>query len=320
MGIAKLEVVEGGSTDKVGSYQWSNRLRRRTKMLVKQLETGYMELAKLLWQIYDVPVDGDPNNGPLYRSWGYASYNEYAETELGIHYKKAHSLKRIYERFGEGDLATMEPSLRDRIIGLGWSKVRELVRGRVIFVEGGDDIEIFVLTLDNAAEWADRIQPKDAKEMPYPMLCSAIQHYLADLEAAHREALETGSELPSSAIPVIPAYSSSEDRNPDDFSSFKFAVTPDQQKTVEAALDRASLLSNSDWRKTYGKKGHNLELICTDFLATNDFGSGTDPDRLVKYLAKIETALGIKLIATTPDLKKIVYGVLNLSKMASEED
>jgi len=73
-GANGLTVIEGGKasseTDKasaaVGSKAWASRLRRRAKELVASLESGYMELARILYQAYDTPVDGDRKQGALF--------------------------------------------------------------------------------------------------------------------------------------------------------------------------------------------------------------------------------------------------------------
>ncbi len=87
---------------------------------------------------------------------------------------------------------------------------------------------------------------------------------------------------------------------------FSLAYTPDdnasQCKMVDEALERSKQLSRSD------KDGHNLALICTDFLATNSFGKKDDPDMLARYLFKIESLLGVRLIALDTKTSDLVYG------------
>ncbi len=87
---------------------------------------------------------------------------------------------------------------------------------------------------------------------------------------------------------------------------FSLAYTPDdnasQCSMVDEALERSKQLSRSN------KDGHNLALICTDFLATNSFGKEDDPDMLARYFFKIESLLGVRLIALDTKTSDLVYG------------
>jgi hypothetical protein len=91
---------------------------------------------------------------------------------------------------------------------------------------------------------------------------------------------------------------------------FQLADTQDddstQFKIVQAALERAKELSESV------KPGHNLVLICTDFLATNDFKKAGDPESLARFLAKLDDLLPVRLIAVDPKKKNVVHGLENV--------
>lgn len=68
------------------------------------------------------------------------------------------------------------------------------------------------------------------------------------------------------------------------------AVPRDALDNIQAAFARAGELGP----KTLS---HQLDLICTDFLATNDFGKPGDPAMLGRFLSKLEVHLGVRLIA-----------------------
>lgn len=89
-----------------------------------------------------------------------------------------------------------------------------------------------------------------------------------------------------------------------------FAFFDDQCDVVRAAIARAKQISESD------KKSHNLALICTSFLATNDFNQG-DADQKMKLLAMFEKSLGCKLVAADPDTNEVIYGLKSLEDIAS---
>lgn len=115
------------STAARGSREWASRTRKRAQILTKQLDTGYMELAKILYDIYDCPIDGDPKNASVLTTWGHASFKDYVENELGIHYKKAQRLRSIWYVL-EIMLKDLDIKTKERLVALGSTKMRELAR------------------------------------------------------------------------------------------------------------------------------------------------------------------------------------------------
>lgn len=293
-----LKVVEGGKEDlpKPGSKSWATKVRKKAKELMQTLDTGYMDLARLLYQVYDIPVDGDPQRAPVYTLWGHSSFGEYAEKELGIAQRKAERLRRIWWVL-EVQLGGMDTEIKSRVVALGYSKVRELIR---------------VLTIRTAKEWVDL-----AETTSFRQLCRHIDDHLAaervGKAVADAEVAAGGadpSDFSNEGAPEPPEDDSEpEPEEPPvprpDTSGIKqerFDLYPDQQATVEQAIYKASELSNSNFR------GHNLSLICLDFLATNDF-MGQDMDKRLRYIAKLEKTLGLRLVAIDAEAKDIVYGV-----------
>jgi hypothetical protein len=268
--------------DTPGSEPWSVKVRRRARQLVKTLDTGYMELAEILYTVWDTPINGDPKNAGIFHAWGYKSFSDYAEGELGLHRRKAERLRRIWFDL-HVRLADMDKKLRRRIIEMGWSKSREIIR---------------VLSIENAEQWVEM-----AENLSYPELMAAIQKAVEEQEKA-------GEDDTKAPDPV---------GKPDDYKDMKpkrFRLFPGQYDTVDSALERASQLSKSD------KDSHNLEMICTDFLATNDFRLADDPKVQFRYLAKIETLIGKKLVVINAESGMIEYGLEALELIVEdvEED
>ena len=89
-----------------------------------------------------------------------------------------------------------------------------------------------------------------------------------------------------------------------------FNLTPEQKANIELALERAKQLANSE------RPGHCLDLICTDFLSTNDFRRKDDPDRHLVFLAKFERLMGKRLVVIDAATWVIEYGMDALSRAA----
>lgn len=307
MDKAVLKAIPGGKSN-VGSKPWADKMRKRAKEVSGGLETGYMELAEVLYNLFDVPVDGDPKNGPWIKVWGFKTIGDFAEAELNLNRRKAEYLRGIYYRL-EVELEDMDPKIKQRIVALGWSKVRELIK---------------VLTVKNAEKWLNV-----AEQSNHPDLLASIQKYQDKAKIA-KEAKENGEKYvtPSPAkiskgdLPTAfemqppPTAKTSPEEDDDDLdnipevsqSTFKgFKFFKDQWEIVQAALARAKELSNSQ------VDSHNLSVICQDFLATNLFGK-PGPDQVIRFMAKYEKLLNVRIVVIDQDDDPI-YGVTHLEAL-----
>lgn len=141
------------------------------------------------------------------------------------------------------------------------------------------------VTNENAAEWKKKLENKTVTE---------IKDMLKD--AGGDDGGDSSGE-------------SSEGGTAEKASRKSFSLFPEQMDNVDAALKKAIEISKSD------KEGHNLDLICTDFLATN-----AAYDDVREYLKKVESVTGIKLIGYDPKEKEIIYGDTLLDEIAFEPD
>jgi hypothetical protein len=315
--VADLKVLNGGSASNKspwGSEKWANQLRQETQTLANQIETGYMKLAEKLWLIFDTPVDGDSVRAPIWTLWkdkegrAYTTFDRYVDAELDINYKKAQRLRAIWKTF-KIDLQLDDETLQ-RVVDLGFSKVRELARPNV-------------LTKRNVMSWIEK-----AENMTYLKLATNITKYIDDKKTADStkaaEAEYNGSLGSAPTRGPDDDEEEAEERAKEDvrriegleMSSEPFSCTlyGDQIETVNLAMKRSAELSNSD------KKGQNLSLICLDFLATNDFKFADENQRL-RFLAKYEKLTGYKLIIIDPEAGddgegEVVYGIKTLEKLA----
>lgn len=324
--MAELAVIEGGNTPQKGSKSWSSKVRKRARQLAQDLDTGYMELAQILYDVWDTPMDNDPNKGPIYKQWGFDSFAQWADEDLNIQKRKAERLRAIWYTL-EVELAGMDVDLKKRIISLGVSKVRELVR---------------ILDMDNAEGWVGI-----AEKASYPVLRASIAKAKDKQEVdklaaqvAAKQAAEAAVEVEddsereepdleavggSAHVPdSAPDFDDSEVRKggpqpgnpvpaldePEEMSFEHFGLFPEQHLNVKLALRKASELSGSD------KKSHNLDLICTDFLANNDIVPSNIAENRMRFMRRMEQVFGVKVIALDTANDEIVYGAGTLSKLA----
>lgn len=270
-----MEATAMNVSDLVGSKSWQRKVRSEAKKLVQELDTGYMRLAELLYKVYTTPVDGDPERIGVYKEWGYESFGEYAEKELGISSRKAYYLNKIWYTI-EVELE-LDDDLKRRFTAIGWSKAREIVR---------------VMNNANAEKWISL-----AEDLNFTELDAAIKKYVDESGGSYQEAREN--------VEVEPV--------PTKVNFERFALVDEQHENVKQALEAASKLSGSD------VKSHNLDLICTDFLANNDFARDEQANREA-YLAKAEALLNVKIIAVDALSGDLVYGAETLRELAADED
>lgn len=293
-----LTVIEGGKsvepehkTAIAGTKQWATKVRKRAKELAETLDLGYMELARILYQVFDTPVEGDPRRGAIFTAWGYSNFAEYAERELQMHRRKAERLRLIWYTL-EVQLADMDSKLKERVVALGYSKVRELVR---------------VLTLRNAEDWVLQAEGKTWRQLTAAVKDEkrrqGVDEAILGAEDAEADPVLTDGEDPPVAAEPIAAPVQEE------LTHERFAFYPLQLANVRLALDRAMKIGNTE------VKSNALDLICTDFLATNDVMGG-DQDKRLRYIAKIERTLGLRLVVVDPEIKDIIYGIDALKLVA----
>lgn len=298
-----LTVIEGGKSDPttaldlsdqsgpvIGSKAWSTKVRRRAKELMQLFDSGYMELARIFYQVWDTPVMGDARRAAVFTAWGFESFKDYAERELGMHYKKAERLRRIWFVL-EVQLKDLSPELKQRVVNLGYAKVRELIK---------------VLTSRNAEVLVSQAETMNYKQLEATVADENRRRGLAEAE------LGAGEDDDGEPLAALPEASADDTNAVHERSTREgFDLFPAQLVNVRLALSRASELAHSD------KRGHQLDLICTDFIATNDSMAG-DSDKRLRYIAKIERTLGVRLMAVDPESKEIIYGIDTLKIIAGD--
>jgi hypothetical protein len=304
-------VIDGGLSDtvsekvevKCGSKSWAASIRRRAKDLVKDIDTSYMELARVLWEVHDTPVDGNPQRAPIYTLWGYKTFAEYALSELNMEKRKAERLRLMHYKIVV-EMDKLDKKTKARLIALGFTKLRDIIPH---------------LTMRNVEQWVGFAETASTRQVQAAAKVEAGRKRQIEVDPVERPADEgepTQEELDAEARAKAQADAEAEEREAlsknlsrEPYVKEHFQLYAPQHENVRLALEKAKALCHSD------KKGHQLDMICLDFLATNDF-MGNELDKRLRYLRKIEMTLGLKLIAVDPQAKDIVYGLETLQLIA----
>lgn len=258
-------------------------LRKEAKALVREIEKKYWDLGRVLYDVYDgVPggyrslMSGDgalTKRQALFNKWGYNSFGEYCEREVGIRRRTGENIRYAYYWF------SIHLDVNTGIL----NKVRALGRSKVYQLAG-------FVNSQNIEEWIKR-----AESLTFDELVKAIKQAKAVAAVADDE--ERGHEVPDekSATPDAKPLP-----KPEELHVLQTSLYEGQWQTWQAAFERAKSISKSD------KIGHNLELICQDFLMNNDFGKTPEGD-IEGFLKKIERNLGVFLVAVDPSTGETIH-------------
>lgn len=302
--LALVQSVEALEPPPVGSEEWATDLRQRARKTAAELESGYMRMGELLYLARTKAPSGAPVHAAY---WGYLDYDTWVEKDLGLMARKARSLCRIYERLVL-DLSALDDGLRKRIVALGWTKVREVVR---------------VLTLENAQKWAEL-----GEVTPYPDFRKAVSVYAdqliqSQIDAAKKQADpaapsakgtakgDSGGAAPSmlaeddgdEELPQGDALGAEFEEPPEPPAvlpppevtiPFNFALYPEQAEVLREALKMAEAINP-------GKpKSLHLVTMADEYLATYVPGA-TPEERRVATLLRIAERFGLTVAVARPD-------------------
>lgn len=302
MGTTTLRVVGGSSNAAVKSTEITEvseeeltkaeeELRQEARSLVREIDHKYWDLSRVLYDVYDGVPGGyralmkgrgaSADRVELFKKWGYAGFGEYCEQEVGIQKRTAENLRYAYYWFA---IVQEVPSdIIAKLIAVG--------RSKVYLLAGVADMSSITLWIDKAND----LSHEDLK------MAIKTARAVAASKSSDTEESDQGSG------PEDPPKGSKSLPKPETMVTFQAGLFEGQKKTCDDAFKRAQGISNSE------KKGHNLELICQDFLTNNDFD---DPSKDVeKYIAKVGKRLGLLMIAIDPNTGKAVYGKDLLWKM-----
>jgi hypothetical protein len=294
-----LRVVGNGEKKIVGSdarkpteedlLKAENQLREEARTLIQEIDRKYWDLGRVLWDVYDgVPggyralMSGEGSRKDrvaLFEKWGYKNFGEYCENEVGLRKRTAENLRFAYYYFA------IQQEMPDNIV----EQLMSIGRSKVYLLAG-------IATKSSIALWLEK-----AKELTFEELKKAVQ--TAKAVAAGKN-VDNEEREPQS----IKAGSSSADESdgedvpqPDQWHVISGNMVTEQYEVYQAALKRAGDVTGSD------KVGYNLDFICQDFLANNNFSNIKEKDRST-YLSKMERRIGLSIIAVDTNTGKPVHG------------
>lgn len=319
----------------IGSKAWYESKLKRAKFLVRQMDEGYVELGFVLHLLHETPKNNDPKQLSVYETWGkHNNFGEFAEMALGLQRRKAERIRNVGKTV-EVTLAAIPLDVKKRLIALGWTKLNELCRvfdkyqdlktvlawtemaEKSTLPEVMRSVQLTIRKLGTLAETDGSPEAADAK-YEYDGGDDEIQE---EKKTEESEVTDVEEEEEEKTVPHPPSKKkktveqvASALPEPQRTKLFHFLCYDEQIDNVFEALERAEELAEAKGGEKTRAHSFLLSLICLDFLATNDFGKKGDPKTIKRYLKRLETSLGIKLIGVVED-HKIVYGEATVQKL-----
>jgi hypothetical protein len=262
-------------------------MRERARDLVVKIDSGFMELGKLIYLIFTARKD--PSLPSLWVEWGYKDWDDYCSRELQMSGRKADYLKSIYHKL-EVELVGLRAEVRIAFCALGWNKCRLLVR---------------VITERNILEWMEKARAATGVQLElmvqdYSKELAAYKERQeragwdaveADPEEKEKRALrETAAENFDPPEELTPSADEAPPKIPEvvDLVKKVFMLHGEQEKVLDSALRRAGVATGSN------KDSERLTVICEEYLANADMLRGARAK--VEILTRMARIMGVRLV------------------------
>ena len=266
--------------------------RNTIRAHIHQYELTCMDLGRLLWLV---------SSGRWYEEWGFESFEDYLDRELGFALRKARYQISVWQKFGV-DLSVPVEVIQK----IGWFKAALIAP---IVTPNTLDAWLERARTTTAARLQEEVRRArelvtkssglpledtgEVPESPAPAPTTAVEAPAEEwqpTDAAAETVTESYPEVPS--VEVIHSTTRSGDALPPDriAAVMKFPLFQEQYGTVIKALDAAGTMTGS------ASRSHQLDTICTMYLSgipTDDFSKGSTLAWLVE---RLEEQFGVSLV------------------------
>jgi hypothetical protein len=236
--------------------------REQIMKCVTNLQFNFIAICQLLYQAQKLR---------RFESWGYGSFKEYAQKELGFKYGKAKALVNLWQHIGSKDR-----EMFDSLMSVGWDKANEISR---------------VVNKENLAEWVDK-----AKVLSADDLKREVKNYiLALVPKDSEEALALEQQATDAGITGIT----------DELHYRNFAFDYEQLQTINQAI---VLIKRQN--PEIQSEAACLAWIAAEFLASNseDIVDSDGEQATVSVVSKMCAQRGIDAVLVRRHDSTILQG------------
>ena len=251
--------------------------------VVAEIGKNFFYLGQLIYEVEATEVYKERDFGSLY---------EWTESRLGLGKRTAQNYVQLYTKLSVG-------------LGYGWDQVRHVPYSSLSRVVG------LIETKEDADEWLGKVENRSRSEIetlaknerrrrreesgepPRPPV-DRVKHDLEGEFAGVHDSVDVPFVDPGIIDVTIVDDPAEGERQA--LHEFKVRLFPEQWRIVEAAMQRAGQLGNSD------KPGHMLHLIAQDFVTTYaEDSDGGVAHRLEWHRRNLEQLFGVEIEINVPD-------------------
>ena len=269
-------------------------LRSEILELKGDIEKTYYRMGSKLKMVSQNTLE---DGVPLWKSWGFGSFDEYCERELGFRERKAYYLLDVFSAVEKGAFTESD------VERLGWTKAATLAP----LVNKG------IITTENASDWMEKVDGKTFNEIR-EMSTNARAKAATVASDARRTATAKGLDPEKAVTDAVGKLKVDEviipSKSPETVHVFRVGLPTEQWNVWQNALQKAKEITGSD------KDPWLMECIAQSFLA--ECLNGRE-DLLETLLSRIETAYAVKILAVRhsgeidhchPDIAELANKVL----------
>lgn len=250
----------------------AKNLRSDVISLRNTIESSYYQLGVSLKQVSERTLS---DGVPLWKSWGFVSFDDYCERELGFRQRKAYYLLDVASAVEKGVFCEND------VERLGWTKAASLAP----LVNKG------IINKKNVGDWISKTESKTCEELR-EMTKNAKENASKAIHEAKVTAEKSGTDIKQAVSSALEHLKVDEvtipSKAPETIHVFRVGLPEEQWKVWQNALHKAKEITGSD------KEPWLVECIGSAFLA--ECLNGRE-DLLKTLISRIEEAYEVKIMA-----------------------
>lgn len=265
MSSSESTTSSAATSNKKPSPDSPNEVRKRLAQYKKVADGAYIQMGRDLYLAY---------HRRLFAKWGYDTFTDYVEQELGIAKTRAERLRRIWTKY----IKTLKVAPKE-LQAVGFTNAFTMLQ---------------VVNETNVYNWIDK-----ASKMSWRELDLAVQAAKGPSKKAVEELAATGSPVKTTGTDVADtgmAYhddeaTEDEGKPGDKRRAWTFRMYPSQYKVVDAAVSEARRTKPAEMAENEA-----LAHVATEFLASRMSKEETPLVRLKFLMTTMEQVYGGKFV------------------------
>jgi len=252
------------------------KLREKLKGYGKTVWGNFLDMGRGLYKV-KVTISSESRK-PLYEEWGFKTFVDYCQIELGLPYQTGYDYAKVYKAVDDGLMT------RDFVLDVGIHKAKKLA---ALSKEPATGNGTTILTHKNADKWMDLARGTNVNE--FRVIVSEKKKEVKEHDKKKKSGGEGGGD-----VTKVPSKA----------REYKLYMPDVQYDLLQIALKKCNEVNGGNKKEPW-----LLECICLDFMATPFHGKNwTKKGVRDLILARAGELFNCKVFAVDIDSDKMVYG------------